>query len=110
MGTSLGTCGPTAASSGLIRLLRVQTDGMNQWGSQSAVVTARVRGDHLVHLVVPEAEGSLCGQALRPLPPRQSFRVAGCPQCLSEAVRAGYAIARDGDQTWINLGRILAVS
>ena len=35
-----------------------------------------------------------------------SFRTRGCLQCLAIAHECGYTIARDRDQSWINLSRM----
>ena len=73
----------------------------------AGLVTTRVDGHESVHLHLPAEMSSLCGLSLhRPEGPASSFRTRGCLQCLAIAHECGYTVARDRDQSWINLSRM----
>jgi hypothetical protein len=70
-------------------------------------VTSRVDGHESVHLHLPAEMTSLCGIALpRHEQSSASFRTRGCLACLAIAHECGYSVARDREQTWINLARM----
>ncbi len=75
--------------------------------SREPLVVTKVRGHGSLHLAAAVGAISLCGRRTRPTSPLQSFRSAGCLSCLAAAHERGELFALDGDQTFINLTRLI---